>query len=224
MISAKIASNSNEALTPLDGLWKCWPRASPASFAALLNPLLPSHRLTPHSPLTAGKFCLNFFCSLWCYVPAKINLCICLANASSKRIIIENRDKSMGQHLRMKFSHIHHKVKNHWTRVGLVSNILRVFCLIYSFLRAQTFYFGHTVPTWKCTQMLLPKSTAFLFLEQHLIKSSWFCCVSVPLPPANDWADAVSPLLKNCTNRETTAPHNIWQIKEKKMQPVLSLF
>lgn len=148
--------NSHKALAPIDGLCKCWPRASPA----YLNLFVLSHRHTPHSPLT-GKFCLSFFCYLCCYIQAKINLCICLAHTSSEWMILENRDKSMEQHLWVKFSHIHHKVKKHWRGVQFVSSIFHVFYSVHSFLPAQTFCFSHRVPTWQCTQMPLPKGTAF---------------------------------------------------------------
>lgn len=153
--------NSNKALTPLDGLCKCWPRASPASFPALPNPLVPSHRHTPHSPLTAGKFCLNFFCYL-CYIQAKINLCICLVHARPKWIILENRDKQMEQHLWMKFSHIHRKGKKHWTRVVFVSSVFHIFLFNILFSPSPDFL---PQPYSSHLEMLLHKNWLFSFLS-----------------------------------------------------------
>lgn len=64
--------NSNKALRPIDLLCKSWscklelPTDSLASFSVCLNPLVLPRRHTLHLPLTVVKFCLNFFCYLWC--------------------------------------------------------------------------------------------------------------------------------------------------------------
>lgn len=51
MICKDHSINSNKALTPTDGLCKCWPRASPSSFPAHLSPLF-LHTGTPHTCLS----------------------------------------------------------------------------------------------------------------------------------------------------------------------------